>query len=110
MTDAQHELQIGSEHSIVDWNQHCRDIAVFHFINNPVQIGGPRHIVEVDESLFSTRKYNRRRIVPEQWTFGGYDPATKEKFLLPVRRQNAATLMSLIIQWVRPRTKIWSDM
>ena len=50
------------------------------------------------------------RIVPEQWTFGGYDRATKEGSLLPVLRQNAAILMSLIIQWVRPRTEIWKDM
>ena len=70
MEDAQHELQIGSEHSIVDWNQYCRDIAVSHFLNNPVQIGSPGHIVEIDESLFSRRKYNRERIIPEQWIFG----------------------------------------
>ena len=54
--DTQHELQIGSEHFIVDWNQYCRDIAVSHFLNNPVQIGGPGHIVEIDKSLFSRRK------------------------------------------------------
>ena len=94
MEDAQHELQIGSE----------------SHLNNPVQIGGPGHIVEIDESLFSRRKYNRGKIVPEQWIFGGYDPATKEGFLLPVPRQNATTLMPLIIQWVRPGTEIWSDM
>ena len=93
VADAQHELQIGREHSIVDWNQYCRDIAVSHFINSPVQIGGPGHIVEIDENLFSKRKYNRGRIVPEQWVFGGYDPATKEGFLLPVPPQNAATEM-----------------
>ena len=82
VADAQHELQIGSEHSIVHWNQYCRDIAVSHFINNPVQIGESGHIVEIDESLFSRKKYNRGRIVPEQWIFGGYDLATKETFLL----------------------------
>ena len=109
MEDAQHELQIGSEHSIVDWNQYCRDIAVSRFVNYPVQIRGPGHIVEIDESLFSRRKYNRGRIVHEQWIFGGCDPATKEGFLLPVPRRNAATLMPLIIQWVRPGTEIWSD-
>ena len=49
--DAQHELQIGSRHSIADWKQYCRDIAVSHFVNNPVQI------VETDKGLFSRRKY-----------------------------------------------------
>ena len=93
MADAQHELQIGREHSIVDWNRYCRDIAVSHFINSLVQIGGPGHIVEIHENLFSKRKYNRGRIVPEQWIFGSYDPATKEGFLLPVPPQNAATEM-----------------
>ena len=66
VADAQHELQVGSKHSIVDWNQYCRDIAVPHFINNPVQTGGHRYIVEIDESLFSRRKYNRGRTGPEQ--------------------------------------------
>ena len=37
--DTQHELQIGSEHSIVDWNQYCRDIAVSYFINNQCDSG-----------------------------------------------------------------------
>ena len=78
MADAQHELQIGSEHFVVASNHYCRNIAVSHFINNYVQIGGPGHIVEIDESLFCRRKYNLARIVPEQWVFGGYDPATKE--------------------------------
>ena len=55
MTDTLHELQIGSKHSAFDWNQYYRDIAVSHFINNPVQIGCPEHMVEIDESLFSRR-------------------------------------------------------
>ena len=58
VADTQHELQIGSEHSIVDWIKYCKDIAVSHFLNNPVQIGGPRHIVETDENLFSRKNYN----------------------------------------------------
>ena len=110
MGNAQHELEIWSEHSIVNYKQYCRDTVVSHFINIPVHITGPRHIVEIDKSLFSRTKYNQKRIVPEQWAFGGYDTASKEGFLLPVPHWNAASLMPLIIQCVRPGTEIWSDM
>ena len=96
VANAQHELKIGNEYSIVDWNQYCRDIAVSHFINNLVQ-----------KSLFSRKKYNRRKIELEHWSFGG---STKESFLLPVPRRNAATLTPVIIQWVRPETENRSNM
>ena len=60
--------------------------------------------------VYFLEKNTTRRIVLEQWIFEGYDPATKEGFLLAVPSQNAATLMPLIIQWVKPGTKIWSNM
>ena len=66
MEDTQNKLKIGSDHSIVDWNQYCGNIAVLHSVNNPVQIGGPGYIVDIEKSLFSRKKYNRGRIVPEQ--------------------------------------------
>ena len=47
--DVRHELRIGSEHTVADWSQFCRDIAVAYFTNNPIQIGGPGHVVEIDE-------------------------------------------------------------
>ena len=37
MADAQHEFQIGHEHSIVDQDQYCGNTAISHFINNLVQ-------------------------------------------------------------------------
>ena len=61
-------------------------------------------------AFFSRRKYNRVSIVPEQLIFGGYNPATKEGFLLRIPRRSAVILMPLIIQRVRQRTEIWSDM
>ena len=76
------ELEINSSHTIADWKQYCRDICVEYFTNHPQQIGGPGHIVEIDESLFAKRKYNRGHRVPEQWIFGGYDPETKLGFLV----------------------------
>ena len=42
--------------------------------NNPVQLGSPCRIVEIEESPEETYV----QIVPEQWVFGEYEAATKE--------------------------------
>ncbi|XP_065064355.1 uncharacterized protein LOC135690664 [Rhopilema esculentum] len=104
------ELEIKSEHTVVDWKQFCRDVCVEHFLNNPQQIGGPGRIVEIDESLFSKRKYNRGRILPQNWIFGGYDPVDKKGFLVPVPRRDAVTLLPILQTWVVPGSIVCSDM
>ena len=110
MEQLMRELEIGSSHTIVDWKQFCRDVCVAYFLNHPQQIGGPGRVVEIDESLFSKRKYNRGRVLPEQWIFGGYDPVDKKDFLVPVPMRDAATLLPIVQQWVLPGTTIHSDM
>ena len=104
------ELEIGSAHSIVDWKQFCRDVCVDYFLNHPEQLGGPGRVVEIDESLFSRRKYNRGQLVRGQWVFGGYDPQEKKGFLIPVARRDAGTLIPIIQQWIVPGSTIHSDM
>lgn len=49
MADVLHELQIGSEHSMVDWNNF---LAASYFANNPVQIGDTGDKAEIDEIHF----------------------------------------------------------
>ena len=67
-------------------------------------------MVEIDESLFVRRKYNRSRIGAEQWIFGGYDLVAKKGFLVIVPRRDAVTLLPLVQQWVLPGTMVYSDM
>ena len=76
-----------SNSTIVDWKSFLRDICTEHFIDNPAQLGGPGMTVEIDESVFTQRKYNRGRMVSEQWVFGGIDTTTKKCFLVPVDRR-----------------------
>ncbi|XP_033105195.1 uncharacterized protein LOC117107601 [Anneissia japonica] len=104
------ELEIGSEHTVVDWNQFCRDVTVNYFRNHPEQLGGPGVIVEIDESLFSKRKNHVGRVVREQWVFGAYEPATKKGLLIPVEARDAATLLPIVRQWIAPGSHVHSDM
>lgn len=105
-----HELNIGSNTTLVDWNQFFRDVCFQYFVLNPVQIGGPGVIVEIDESLFARRKYNRGRWVVQKWVFGGWDRETKLGFLVIVPDRSAQTLLPIIQQYIRPGSIIFSDM
>ena len=66
--------------------------------------------MEIDESLFSKRKYEVGRLVPQQRIFGGYEPETKKGFLVPVANCDTATLLPIIRQYIRPGSIFWSDM
>ena len=66
-------------------------IYVQNIIDNPVQLGGPGMTVEIDKSFFTQHKYNRGRMVREQWVFCGIDITTKKCFLIPAERRDAAT-------------------
>ena len=75
------------------------------------KIGGQGHIIEVDESKFGKRKYNRGRRVVGKWVLGGYCRTTGECFLVecPENRRNHHTLIRLIKQNVATGTTILTD-
>ena len=106
------ELRIGSQHTSTDWYQFCRDICGEVILDDSKQgIGGEGHTVEIDESKFGKRKYNRGKRVEGQWVFGGIDTETKGIFLIPCpeNKRNADTLIPLIERWIKPGTTIISD-
>ena len=75
------------------------------------KIGGQGHIVEIDESKFGKRKYNRGRRVVGKWILGGWCRTTRECFLVECtnNKRDHHTLLRLIKQHVNPGTIILTD-
>ncbi|KCZ78650.1 hypothetical protein H311_00317 [Anncaliia algerae PRA109] len=61
-------LEIDSSARIMDWKNLYREICCSYFMKNPVILGGPGNIVELDESSLVRLKYERGRILRT----GGY--------------------------------------
>ncbi|XP_068240858.1 uncharacterized protein [Palaemon carinicauda] len=96
-------------HTLVDWYNFCRGVCEQILILDNKKIGGPGHIVEVDESKFGKRKYNIGHDVEGTWVFGGIDRETRETFFKVVKKRNAETLISALKEHVLPGTTIISD-
>lgn len=94
--------------TIVDWKSFCSEVCV-NWLDNQEPIGGPGKVVEIDESKFGKRKYNVGRLVDGVWVFGGVERGTKRRFVLPVEKRNAATLIPLCKKYILPGTTVYSD-
>jgi transposase-like protein len=63
--------------------------------------------VEIDESKFGKRKYNRGRVRDGQWVFGGCERGSDKAFMVIVTDRTAATLLPLIQRYILPGTKTY---
>ena len=100
---------VSTNKSIADWKNFCHDVCVDILISDNRQIGGRGHIVEIDESKFGKRKYNRGRAVDGCWVLGGIDRETKETFSEIVEDRSAETLLPILIKNIHPETTVISD-
>ena len=78
------------------------------FIDHLVQIGGPGKIVQIEESKFGCRKYNRSRY-QGHWVFGEVERGMSKAFMVEVLDRSAATLLPLNQQHILPGTTVLSD-
>lgn len=87
-----------SSEIIADWYSYFRELTIVELdrlYEGTGKIGGPEHIVEVDDSKIGKRKYNVGRIVEGQWLLGILDLGTLEnptrKYRIEIRLISART-------------------
>ena len=102
------QLEI-SETSLVDWFNFCRDVCADILLSDNKKIGGPGHMVEIDESKFGKNKYGYGRSVEGVWVLGGIDRETRETFFQVVKDRKEETLLPILLDNILPDTIIISD-
>ena len=96
---------------VIDFYNFCREVCVVILEQQSEPIGGPGCIVEIDESKFGKRKFNRGKHVDGVWVFGGIerDSEPPRCFFVTVMDRSADTLIPIIKHWILPGTTIYSD-
>jgi IS1 family transposase len=107
---ARRECNTKSRKTVGTWYKKLQKLSyVIMSAERPRKIGGPGHIIEIDESQFSKRKYNVGRTVRKLWVVGGIDVVTKEAFFVEVVRRDAVTLQQVILENVELGSTIYTD-
>uniref|UniRef100_A0A5S6Q8P5 ISXO2-like transposase domain-containing protein n=1 Tax=Trichuris muris TaxID=70415 RepID=A0A5S6Q8P5_TRIMR len=102
------ELHVNHK-AAVEWNLAMREVVADTLMRNRVTVGGPCLTVQVDETVYSMKKYNRGPSYPQQWVFGGLCLQTGDCFMMPVTDRSSATLISAIRQNIELGSTIMSD-
>lgn len=73
------------------------------------RLGGVGHVVQIDESVITKRKYNVGRVVPQVWVLGMVDTTTKREVVVYIRNRSVEVIISKICKHVIPGSEIWTD-
>ena len=98
-----------SSATVTDYIGYFRDMVSFNLAENREMIGGDEVIVEIDETKFGKRKYDRGHRVEGAWVFGGVERTPERRmFAQVVPDRSAATLLDVIQRNVHPGSIIYS--
>ena len=113
-------MSVAGPVALWDYYRFIREVMEDDLIANPVQIGGPRVIVEIDETKLDKRNYNRDHRVKGTCVFGGVertvvvreDGSTRthvgRTFMVRVDDRSAPTLREVLIRNLLPGSVIYS--
>lgn len=101
-----------SPNTITDWFTYCREVVVIYHIEKQLnyvgKIGGPGKVVQLDESKFGKRKYNKGRQIEGHWVLGLIEDGSEDLRIevCPDNKRSAEVLVSLIKKHVLEVTTI----
>ncbi|MEN2500739.1 MAG: hypothetical protein MHMPM18_005195 [Marteilia pararefringens] len=83
--------------------------AIFQHVESTTGMIGNNGPVENDETVIARRKYNRGRVVPLQWLFGGIEREGGRFFLKTVPKRDSETLGAEIKNFIVEGSTVYSD-
>ena len=97
----------------MDWQSFCSEVCYNWFLHQE-QIGGEGVEVEIDETQFVRRKYERGRLLNDIWLFGGIERVAKKRFVVALtgeieEKRNKETLVPLVLKYIKPGSTIYND-
>lgn len=105
------ETLIGCSHETAcQYKRHLEELVSYMVQDSRQKIGGPGVIVEMDESKFGHRKYNRGHRVESPWIVGGVErtPA-RRMFAQSVTSRDGELLATVILDNIEPGTILYTD-
>ncbi|KAF8789568.1 Replication-associated protein like [Argiope bruennichi] len=85
-----------SSKTVCDYRSYCREVCVVEMIESSMKVGGSGVTVEIDESKFGKRKFNREKHVEGKWVFGGVEREKGKCFMKAVDDRTTDSLLSNI--------------
>ncbi|XP_073996842.1 uncharacterized protein isoform X1 [Rhodnius prolixus] len=98
-----------SERTVCDWRSFYREVCMEIVLNESSMLGGFGKIVEIDESKFGKKKYNRGKHENGRWVFGGVERGSNKCFFRVVETRDKGTLLDVIKTFILPGSTIYSD-
>lgn len=92
---------------VVQYFKYFRDICPWKLLTlEPQTLGGVGHVVQIDASVVTKRKYNRGKRVKTVWTLGMIDRQTGKSVILYVEKRDKCTMLPEIQKHVQPGSTI----
>jgi transposase-like protein len=100
-----------SPNTVTAYLKYYRELVSSSLNNEDTMIGGEGVVVELDESKFGKRKYNRGHRVEGVWVLGGVERTVERQiFVEIVADRSAQTLLEVIARHVKPGSIIHTDL